>query len=73
MIKKKLKNGDKEEKKGFIYNSQNLITILEELQKKDFTFKENKGNPTNTIPREEIIIYLNEAQKTVLKWSLDQE
>ncbi|MHA2304744.1 MAG: hypothetical protein ACXACU_05065 [Candidatus Hodarchaeales archaeon] len=63
----------KKEKKGSTYNSQILIAILEELQKKDHTFEENKENPINTIPKEEMIIYLSEAQKTVLKWSLDQE
>ncbi len=72
MIKKKVKNGDKEEKKGITYNSQNLIANLEELNRKDFFFEEKEENAKNKISREEIIIYLNEAQKTVLKWSLDQ-
>lgn len=73
MIKKKLKNGDKEEKKGITYNSKNLIANLEELKRKDFFFEEKEENPKNTISGEEIIIYINEAQKTVLKWSLGQE
>lgn len=73
VIKKKLNNGDKEEKKDFNYNSQNHIAILEKLQRKDYSFEENKENPINTIPREDIIMYLNEAQKTVLKWSLGQK
>ncbi len=73
VIKKKLNNEEREEKKGFTYNSQNLIAILEELQRKDYFFEEKEEDRINTVPREEIIEYINEAQKTVLKWSLGRK